>query len=52
MAVLTGAVGYAPHMTIADHWELRAASHVDTASSIVWTLHGGESERLREHWNA
>ena len=42
MAVLTGAVAYAAPMTIVDHEELRDVSHVDTASSIVWTLRGGD----------
>ena len=43
MAVLTGAVAYAAvPMTIVDHEELRDASHVDSASSIVWTLRGGD----------
>jgi hypothetical protein len=44
MAVLTGAVAYAVPMTIVAHEELRDASlaSVDTASSIVWTLRGGD----------
>jgi hypothetical protein len=35
MAALTSAVVSACHMTIVDHRELRAVSHVGTASSDV-----------------
>ena len=41
MAVLTGVVASPHRVTILDHRKLCAASHVYTASSVVWASHDG-----------
>ncbi len=50
MAVLTEVVAYAHRTTIEDHRQLRAASRVATASSVVWAPRDGAV--VGEHWDA